>query len=119
MSKTAPAPKEPPWIAQTAQWLAQLGGFLGRKSDGRPGDTVVWRGLQRLNDIVEAWRAFGAQPGLETTAPPKKEQKDVGNAQLQDAGAIEPSARSTRSFTGPHPLTGSVDSETFGLLSKK
>ena len=31
--------------------LARLGGYLARISDGPPGNTVLWRGLRRLNDI--------------------------------------------------------------------
>jgi len=31
--------------------LAQLGGYLARKSDAPPGNTVIWRGLSRLTDI--------------------------------------------------------------------
>jgi len=33
--------------------LARLGGYLARKSDPPPGDTVIWRGFQRLRDLVE------------------------------------------------------------------
>jgi hypothetical protein len=36
-------------------WIAQLGGFLGRKSDGEPGITTIWRGWQRLQDIAATW----------------------------------------------------------------
>jgi len=53
------APEEPPTISEAVQWIAQLGGFLARKSDGRPGPMTLWRGLQRLNDIVGSWKAFG------------------------------------------------------------
>lgn len=35
--------------------IAQLGGFLARKSDGEPGIKVIWRGLMRLNIIVQTW----------------------------------------------------------------
>lgn len=56
INKVAAAPKEPPKLRQAARWIAQLGGFLGRKHDGEPGVTVMWRGLQRLFDIVEVWR---------------------------------------------------------------
>ncbi len=31
--------------------LARLGGYLARNQDGPPGNTVIWRGLLRLNDI--------------------------------------------------------------------
>lgn len=32
--------------------VAQLGGFLGRKSDGEPGIRTLWRGWMRLMDLV-------------------------------------------------------------------
>lgn len=56
---TRQAPDQPPTIGQAVRWIAQLGGFLARKSDGHPGATTLWRGLQRLTDIVAAWYAFG------------------------------------------------------------
>jgi len=51
-------PKEAPTLHQTIRWNAQLGGFLGRKSDGNPGPTTLWRGLLRLQDIAEAYLVF-------------------------------------------------------------
>ena len=51
-------PDEPPTLKQVTRWIAQLGGFLGRKSDGDPGVTVLWRGLQRHHDIVGSWLIF-------------------------------------------------------------
>ncbi|WP_230966208.1 IS4 family transposase [Nostoc sp. NZL] len=45
----------PPTLAQVVDWIARLGGFLGRKSDGSPAVKVLWRGLSRLHDIVEGW----------------------------------------------------------------
>jgi len=41
-------PAAPPRLIDAVIWIAKLGGFLGRKSDGQPGTTVVWRGIQRL-----------------------------------------------------------------------
>jgi hypothetical protein len=38
--------------------IAQLGGFLARKSDGEPGSQTLWRGLQRMDDITAAFRSF-------------------------------------------------------------
>jgi hypothetical protein len=32
--------------------LAKLGGYLARKGDPPPGNTVMWRGLTRLTDII-------------------------------------------------------------------
>lgn len=57
--RTPHAPQNPPTIGQAVQWIAQLGGFLARKSDGHPGPMTLWRGLQRLNDIVASWQTFG------------------------------------------------------------
>jgi hypothetical protein len=34
---------------------ASLGGFLGRKCDGEPGTTILWRVLQRFEDITATY----------------------------------------------------------------
>jgi hypothetical protein len=62
-----PPSKAPP-TSQATRWIAQLGGFLARKGDGHPGPMTLWRGLQRLNDIAEAYLLFTQIP------------KDMGNA---------------------------------------
>ena len=54
-------PDQTPTVAQVIVWIAQLGGFLARKSDGHPGVTVVWRGWQRFTDISAAWLIFHPQ----------------------------------------------------------
>jgi hypothetical protein len=58
--KTPLAPKHPPTLSQASLWIAQLGGFLARKSDGLPGVKVLWRGWRRLYDITETWLLFNA-----------------------------------------------------------
>lgn len=65
--RTRLLPTSPPSLHDATRWIAQLGGFLGRKADGEPGVKVLWRGWQRLLDISEAWQIFS----LST---------DVGNA---------------------------------------
>jgi len=52
--KKQPA-QAPPTLRQAVRWIGQLGGFIGRKSDGEPGPIVLWRGLQRLHDLVHTW----------------------------------------------------------------
>jgi hypothetical protein len=47
-----PLPSTPPSVREIARLTAELGGFLGRKSDGEPGSITLARGLQRLHDIV-------------------------------------------------------------------
>lgn len=42
-------PAQPPSLKDAVLWLAKLGGFLGRKSDGSPGVKVLWSGLHNLN----------------------------------------------------------------------
>ena len=41
-------PDKPPPLREAVRMIASLGGFLGRKGDGEPGTTTMWRGLQRL-----------------------------------------------------------------------
>lgn len=53
--KSTQFPPTPPTVRQAVRWIAQLGGFLGRKSDGEPGVTVIWRGWQRLQDLAATW----------------------------------------------------------------
>lgn len=52
-------PRRSPTVRQAARWIAQLGGFLGRRGDGEPGPIVVWRGLEQLRAITAAWKRFG------------------------------------------------------------
>ena len=48
--------------------VASLGGFLGRKHDGNPGVKTLWRGYQRLQDLLLGYQLRGPSRG-----------KDVGN----------------------------------------
>jgi hypothetical protein len=54
--RTAIIPNRPPSVRQAVCWIAQLGGFLGRKGDGEPGITTLWRGWSRLADIADMYR---------------------------------------------------------------
>jgi len=56
--KTQSIPTSPPSLHQATLWIAQLGGFLARKGDGHPGAKVLWRGWQRLTDLVQTWLIF-------------------------------------------------------------
>lgn len=51
-NKTKKLPKKSPSARQTIRWMAMLGGFLGRTSDGEPGITTTWRGWQALNTFL-------------------------------------------------------------------
>jgi hypothetical protein len=52
-------PKHPPSLKTVIIWVAQLGGFLARKGDGSPGITHIWRGLEKLYDMVTGARLYG------------------------------------------------------------
>ncbi len=54
--RTTTLPETLPTVRQVVRWMAQLGGFLGRKHDREPGVTVLWRGWQRLQDLALMWR---------------------------------------------------------------
>lgn len=53
--KTPQPPSSPPSLRTCLRWIAQLGGFLGRKHDGEPGVKTIWQGLRRLHDIAQTW----------------------------------------------------------------
>lgn len=50
--KTTKLPKEPPNLMQTTRWIAQMGGYLARNSDGPPGLKTVWQGYEALLQAV-------------------------------------------------------------------
>ena len=54
-------PKTPPSIGDVVIWVAKLGGYLARKSDGPPGTLTLWRGWKRLADLTEGWQ-MAVQP---------------------------------------------------------
>jgi len=58
--KKEPPPAQPPTLREAVRMIAKLGGFLGRKRDGEPGTTTLWRGLQRLADITAGFVAYRA-----------------------------------------------------------
>ncbi len=56
--RTNQPPAKAPDLRQAVRWIAQLGGFLGRKGDGDPGPITLWRGIRRLEDIAAAYLVF-------------------------------------------------------------
>jgi len=42
-------------VREFVRGVAGLGGFLGRKHDGEPGVRALWRGYQRLQDMVRGY----------------------------------------------------------------
>ncbi len=46
-------PKKPPTLKEAKLWIAKLGGYLDRPSDPPPGVISLWRGWERLNQMVD------------------------------------------------------------------
>lgn len=61
--KTLP-PTKSPSLREVVRVIASLGGHLGRKCDGEPGMTVLWRGWMRLYEDVLAISACKQAFGL-------------------------------------------------------
>lgn len=56
--KTNKLPKKPPTLKEATRWLAQMGGYLGRKSDGPPGLKTVWLGYESLLQAVALYEVI-------------------------------------------------------------
>lgn len=51
-------PTKPPTMRAFMTAIAQLGGYINKKSQGPPGSKTIWRGMSRFETIVEAYAAF-------------------------------------------------------------
>jgi len=61
ITQTPVPPAEPITLREAMRMVATLGGFLGRKGDGEPGATTLWRGLQHLDGIAAMWEYMALQ----------------------------------------------------------
>ena len=52
---TTPTDAQQPSLRTFTHMIAKLGGFPGRNSDGDPGCQTLWRGWQRLKDIIACY----------------------------------------------------------------
>jgi len=52
------APLQPPNLARMIGWIAKLGGYIGRKSDGPPGPQTIWKGFAKMMAYGELWQAL-------------------------------------------------------------
>jgi hypothetical protein len=59
--RTERIPDDIPTIAQAVRWLADLGGYAGHKSSGRPGAVTLRRGLEYIGPVALALEALKAQ----------------------------------------------------------
>ncbi|CUI08430.1 Mobile element protein [Janthinobacterium sp. CG23_2] len=51
-------PAKAPTLNQVVPLIAQIGGFLARKSDGEPGAKTIWRGLDKMMTAAQTLRAL-------------------------------------------------------------
>ena len=51
----------PPKLKEIVVWIAQLGGFLNRKSDNNPGVKTIWIGIQRMRDFALLWETVNSK----------------------------------------------------------
>jgi len=58
-------------VREFVRGVAKLGGFLGRKHDSEPGVLTLWRGYQRLQDLVQGYHL--------QASPPPRGRRDTGN----------------------------------------
>ena len=54
--QAVPSGLPPPTIREAARMIGQLGGHLGRKSDGMPGVRVLWKGWITLQILIDGYR---------------------------------------------------------------
>lgn len=52
-------PAKPPGLMEMTKIVAQLGGYVNRKSAAPPGPQSMWIGLQRMHDFATCWLSFG------------------------------------------------------------
>jgi hypothetical protein len=57
-------PEKSPSLREVVRLIGRVGGHLGRKCDGEPGMTVLWRGWMRLYEDVLVLRAHKQALGL-------------------------------------------------------
>lgn len=51
-------PQAPPRMHEFMLAVAQLGGYIRKKSQGPPGSKTIWRGMARFETIVQAFAVF-------------------------------------------------------------
>jgi hypothetical protein len=62
-------PAAPPSLAQAIRWIAQRGGFVGRRRRDQPGTETLWRGFPHFMDLTKMYRIMRPQLPLQPTSP--------------------------------------------------
>jgi len=66
-------PDETPSLDTVVKWIAQLGGWIGRKGDGEPGVMSIAKGWQRIESGAMMWETMNE-------GQKKPTSEDVGNS---------------------------------------
>ena len=85
--KTTQLPQQEPSLREAIRMVAQLGGFLGRKADKEPGSITLWRGLQRLHDLVAGYKLRPAPAegnSKKQAVNPESDRKETGGTHKQN-----------------------------------
>ena len=72
--RTPTPPATAPPLRQALRWIARLGGFLGRSSDGEPGVQTIWNGFHELIALTDMYRIMNPDKSRKS-----KHSKIVGN----------------------------------------
>lgn len=56
--RKAANPSSPPTVKELLTLIAQLGGYIVKKSQGPPGSETIWRGMSKFDTVVQAFRIF-------------------------------------------------------------
>ena len=72
-------PATAPPLRQAVRWIASLGGFMGRASDGEPGTQTLWKGFQELIPMTEMYRIMKKPKPARSSKCSSKSKKVVGN----------------------------------------
>lgn len=51
-------PSHPPSMQEFVYMVAQLGGYINKRSQGPPGSRTLWRGMSQFETIVQAYQIF-------------------------------------------------------------
>jgi hypothetical protein len=57
--RRTPPPRTPPTLGDMVRYIAQLGGYVNRRSSASPGPQTLWIGIQRMHDFATCWQTFG------------------------------------------------------------
>ena len=72
--RTPTPPSTAPPLRQALRWIARLGGFLDRTSDGEPGVQTLWNGFHELIALTDMYRIMNPDKSRKT-----KHSEIVGN----------------------------------------